>query len=69
VRSATDKMATSVNEQTAGCSRVVAATWEAFKRAKDTHEATGKIQDGIERVRESSDQVGKLVEEVRASRR
>jgi methyl-accepting chemotaxis protein len=69
VRSATDKMATSVNEQTSGCSRVVAATWEAFKRAKDTHEATGKIQDGIERVRAGSDQVGKLVEEVRTSRR
>ena len=51
VRSATDKMATSVNEQTAGCARVVAATWEAFKRAKDTHEATGQLEAGIERVR------------------
>jgi methyl-accepting chemotaxis protein len=68
VRSATDTMANSVNEQTAGCSRVVAASWETFKRAKDTHEATGQLQTGIERVLDSSEQVGKLVEEVRSGR-
>jgi methyl-accepting chemotaxis protein len=68
VRTATDNMANSVNEQTSGCSRVVASTWEAFKRAKDTHEAIGQIQAGIERVRDSSEQVVKLVDEVRSAR-
>ena len=48
VRTATDKMATSVNEQTAGCARVVSATWEAFKRAKDTHEATGRLESAVD---------------------
>ncbi len=68
VRTATDRMADSVNEQTAGCSRVVTATGEAFKRAQDLHEATGRLEPGIERVRAHATRVDELVDEVRSSR-
>jgi methyl-accepting chemotaxis protein len=66
VRSATDKMASSVNEQTAGCARVVSATWEAFKRAKDTHEATGRLQSAVTSVRANASKIDELVEELRS---
>jgi methyl-accepting chemotaxis protein len=66
VRSATDKMANSVNEQTAGCARVVSATWEAFERAKDTHEATGKLGLAVEGVRANATRIDELVEEIRS---
>jgi len=68
VRSATDMMATSVAEQTAGCARVVSSTWEAFTRAKETREATGRLASVIEGVRENAAKVGELVEELRSPR-
>jgi methyl-accepting chemotaxis protein len=51
VQAATDKMATSVSEQIASGSRVVAATGEAFQRAKDTREASGGLASVSERLR------------------
>ena len=67
-RSATDKIANAVNEQTAGCARVVSATWEAFKRAKDTHEATGKLESAVTDVRANASKIDELVEELRTPR-
>jgi methyl-accepting chemotaxis protein len=61
-------MASSVNEQTAGCARVVSATWEAFKRAKETHEATGRLASAVEGVRANAAKVDELVEELRSPR-
>jgi len=66
VRSATDKIASSVNEQTAGCAHVVSATWEEFKRAKETHAAAGRLASAVEGVRVNAAKVDELVEELRS---
>jgi methyl-accepting chemotaxis protein len=66
IRSGLDTIATYVKEQTAGCSRVVAASWEAFKRAKETNESAGQLVSVVDRLRTGATAVRNLVASLRS---
>ena len=61
-----DKIGVFVKEQTAGCSRVVASTWDAYKRAKETSESVGQLVSVADRLRAGASAVRNLVTSLRS---
>ena len=61
-----DKIADAVREQTAGCARAVASTWEAYTRAKETKDAAGGLGSIAQRLRASIGGVRTLGERIRS---
>jgi methyl-accepting chemotaxis protein len=60
-----DKIGSSIKEQTASCQSVVASTWDAYRRAKDTNEGAGKVGAVAARLRAALDASRRVIAEIR----